>query len=458
MNPLFPRLPHQLGGYTLTRFLSANEESELYEATQARVNRAVVMEILCPGTERDRESAFLNRARMCAATEALPHVAHVAESLRADGLWFLAQERPSGYSLADLQLLGHMLTAPQVCHIIEAAAEMYSLCEESGLHAGALRTSDIYLNAGNRVQFLSPLAHEEASATAIRRALADTIFPMRPAGVDGENRILSLLQWLTDGHEDGSPVDWSTFRETCLSIRQQMEGTAPTQTAPPAELHEARNRRKRTRARRTRTKIIGMATASVLIIAGLGSTGFLYPMGEQEVLPAAHEGFLTCKRHGITQRVMLNPVSIAAYEQFLLALEEMSEEQRCAINRDIPDSCTDHIPDEWEHICTTAKQTENGLNTPMTHVCYWDALAYARYMGNDAGLPDAAQLRAVREHGGASSLLEWSATATGPNPLQLYPEDAPLLIDMAADARPCPADNAAMRLPRTGFRLVFPTP
>lgn len=458
MSPLFPQLPHNLGGYTLTRILASNEESELYEATQARVNRAVVIELLRPGTERDRESAFLNRARMCAAAEELPHMARVAESLRADGIWFLAQERPSGYSLSDLQLLGHMLTAPQVCRIIEAAAELYSGCEESSLRAGALGPAEIYLNASNSVRFLSPLAHEEASAPAIRRALADAIAPMRPVGVDGEHRIMSILQWLTDGHEDGSPVDWAIFRETCLTIRQQLESSAEAQTAPPVQLHVARSRRKLHRTRRTITRIIGLSSAAILTICGMGAIGLLFPMGEQIILPAAHEGFLACKRHGITQRIMLHPVSIAEYEQFLLALEEMTEEQRLAINKDIPSDYADHIPDEWERICAAAKQSGNGMQAPMTYVNYWDALAYTRYIGKGAGLPDAAQLQAAHQHGGSSPLLEWSATATGENPLNLYPEDAPLLIDMAAEARPCPADNTGMRSPRTGFRLVFPIP
>lgn len=458
MSPLFPQLPHNLGGYTLTRILAANEESEQYEATQARVNRTVVLELLRPGSNRERETAFLNRARMCAATEELPHVTKVAESLRADGIWFLAQERPSGYSLSDLRQLGHMLTAPQVCRIIEAAAELYTLCEASSLHAGILHSTEIYLNANNGVCFLSPLAHEEASPPAIRQALAEALAPMRPVGVDGEHRILSILQWLTNGHEDGSPVEWETFRETCLTIRQQMEGTTEEKMPEPVQLHEARTRRKLHRTKRAVTRVIGLSAAAVLTICGLGALGLLFPMGEQVVLPAAHEGFLACKRHGITQRVMLQPVSIAEYEQFLLALEEMQEKQRLAINKDVPSDYADHMPDEWEHIYAAAKQTENGMQAPMTHVNYWDAIAYARYIGGGAGLPDAAQLQAAQQHGGHSPLLEWSSTTTGETPLELYPKDAPLLIDMAADARPCPADDTAMRSPHTGFRLIFPTP
>lgn len=459
MTPLFPHLPHQLGGYTLSRFLAKDGETELYEAKQARVERAVILRILRPGTEREREAAFLQRARLCAATEALPHTAKVAESLRADSMWFLAEERPSGYSLADLKALGHVLTAVQACRIIETVAEVYALCEDSGLHAGAPIPTGIYLNAANDVCLLSPLAGEETDSTTIRRVLAECIRPMRPVGVDGEQRILTLLQWLTDGYEDGSPVEWGTFRETCNTIRRQLEGNTPPQSAPEPRLTEARTRRRKKRTVRTVVRRVALTAAALILVSGIAATGLFFPMGEQQTLPAAHGGFLTVKRHGITQRIMLKPVSMAEYEQFLLALQTLPTEQLADINRDIPEEYADHIPDEWEQLMASVRgQDDRSHESPMVQVNYWDALAYSRYIGNGAALPDAAQLQVVQANGGSSGLLEWTSTATGENPLGLFPENAPLLIEMTDGARPIPADSAAVRTPKTAFRLVFPSP
>lgn len=455
MNPIFPQLPHNLGGYTLTRLLASGEETELYEATQARVGRGVILCILRPGLPRERESAFLNRARLCAAADELPHTARVVESLRADGLWFLAQERPSGYSLADLQALGHMLTAPQACRIIETVAEVYMLCENAGLKAGALDSTDIYLNAENEISLLSPPAKEEADAVTVRRTLAAAISPMRPVGVDGEQRILTLLQWLTDGYEDGSPVDWDTFRNTCADIRCRMEQTSSATPPPPPGLNEARSRRRKSRTRRTLLRSIGIGMLSLLTIGLLGAGGLLFPLGEPITLPADYEGFLTCRRHGITQRVMLRPVSVAEYEQFLLALENMSDADKEALNRGIPEDCRDHLPAEWETLINAAHQ-QDAAACPMLHVNYWDALAYARYIGNGATLPDAAQLQVVHANGGVSGLTEWSSSSTGSNPLELYAKDSPILIRMAEQPTPIPADSPAARGPQYTFRLAYP--
>lgn len=455
--PLFPQLPHNLGGYTLSRYLATEEEAELYEATQARVERSVILRILLPGSDRECESAFLKRARLCAATEDLPHTARVVESLRADGVWFLAQERPSGYSLADLKVLGHVLTAFQACRIIETVAEIYTLCESSGLRGGVLSPGSIYLNAQNNICLLSPLTGTEADDTAVRRSLADCIHPMRPIGVDGEHRILTLLQWLTDGYEDGSPVEWSIFRETCAAIRQQLQGDTPAQPILPPRLNEARTRRKKKRTIRTVLRVLGISVAAVLFIGGTASVGLLFPRGEQQTLPAAHSGFLTVKRHGILQRIMLSPVSVTDYEQFLLALQSMSESGQKEINRDIPEAYQNHVPDEWEQLIAAARRQSPSLSTPMVQVNYWDALAYSRYIGGGATLPDAAQLQIVQANGGGSSLREWSSTVTGENPLNLYPENVPLLIEMTEKARPIPADSAAMRSPDIGFRLIFPS-
>lgn len=457
--PLFTQLPYPLGGYTLTRFLAADGEIELYEATQSQVERDVILRILIPGTGRDREAAFLQRARLCAATEELPHTSRVVESLRADGMWFLAEERPSGYSLTDLQTLGHMLTASQVCRIIETVADIYALCEEAELRAGVPQPTGIYLNANNRVCLLSPLAGEAADKIATRKALAACIRPMRPVGVDGEQRILTLLQWLETGYEDGAPVDWSTFRETCSDIRRQLEGDVAAQPAAAPTLTLARFRRRKKRTIRTIGRIVALSAAAAVLVAGIAATGMLFPMGEQMTLPAAYNGLLTLKRHGITQRIMLRPVSIADYEQFLLALQSMPADRLQEINKDIPEEYADHLPVEWEQLITAAGKQENDAHSrPVVRVNYWDALAYARYVGGGAALPDAAQLQVAQQHGGESGLLEWSATVTGENPMTLYPEDTPLLVKMDRSGRPVPADNAAMRTPEIGFRLIFPVP
>lgn len=457
--PFFAQLPHHLGGYTLTRFLHAEGETEWYEAIQARMNRPVILEILPPGTDRQRESDFLQRAQLCAATDRLPHTARVVESLRAESVWFLAQERPSGYALSDLQALGQMLTAQQACLIIKTVAEVYTLCEEAGLTAAKPSASGIYLSADNSICLLSPLASKKTDGSDLRRALAECLRPMRPVGMDGEQRILTLLQWLTDGYEDGTLVEWNTFRETCETIHRQLEGDIPVQPVPEPRLTKARTRRRNKRTLRSIMRA-GVLTATALtLICGIAATGLFFPLGEQQTLPAAHGGFLTVKRHGITQRIMQSPVSIADYEQFLLALQTMSTEQLAEINRDIPEEHADHIPAEWEQLIAGARrQNDRTHDSPMVQVSYWDALAYSRYIGNGAALPDAAQLQVVQANGGASGLLEWSATVTGENPLNLYPANTPLLIEMAEGARPIPADSAAMRSPETGFRLVFPSP
>lgn len=458
MSPLFPQLPHHLGGYILTRLLDGGAETELYEATQARVNRKVILRILRPGTSRESETSFLNRARRSAAADELPHVAHVVESLRADGFWFLAQERPAGYSLTDLAAAGHMLTAPQVCRIIETVAEVSMLCESANLSIGSPEAADIYLDAANNsITLLSPVAKIGADAATMRRALAASISPMRPIGVDGEQRVLTLLQWLTGGYEDGSPIEWDTFRTTCADIRRQIEGggVLPPQSAP--NLSEARNRRRKTRTKRTMLRTVGAGIAAVLLIGSLGSIGLLFPQGAPATLSANHGGYLTCRRHGIVQRIKMRPVSVTEYEQFLLALDSMPDSQKEEINRGIPENCRNHLPEEWNQLIADARRQEAaGEPCPMTCVNYWDALAYTRHIGNGATLPDAAQLQLAHANGGGSGLMEWSASSTGNNPLNLYAKDTPLLIHMSGNAPPVPADHAAARSPKIGFRITIP--
>lgn len=462
MTPMFPELPHRLGNYTLTRLLQSGEETELYEAAQARVERAVILELLRPGQDSEREAAFLNKARLRAAAEGLPHVGRVVETLRADGIWFMAQERPSGYALAELQSLGHMLTAPQVCRIIEAVAAMYSICRESGLTAGPLSACSIFLNASNTVSMLSPLengAESTENDVAQRLALAEAIMPMRPIGVDGEQRVLTLLQWLSSGYEDGSPVDWNTFIDTCSRIRIQMGDSAAAEPPPVAQVSEARTRRRRSRTRRTLLRGMGIGAAALLFIGSMVYVGSLFPMGAAPTLPAAHNGVLSCQQNGIPRQISLHPVSIAEYEQFLLALEEMSSEDIQQINRDIPEQYRDHLPAEWQQLSDAARNRKEyagrtlSPQSPMVHVNYWDALAYARYKGNGSRLPEAAVLQAAVPYCEDTAPWEWTVTASGAHPLELHEADFPLVIDMAAPEQPIPGISPETRSANLGFRL-----
>lgn len=461
MTPIFPQLPRALGGYTLTRLLLVGPETELYEASQTHMNRPVIIEVLRPGLPREREAAFLNRARLCAAAE-LPHVPRVVETLMAEGVWFIAGEMPEGRTLAEIHASGARLSPIQICDIVEAAAEVYTMTEKAELATMALTPYSIFLNDAGKPSFLPPIRDgeiQEGDTACNMQYLAAVLEPLRPVNVEGENRVLSILQWLREGYE-GQPVAWDTFTYVCGIVREQLS-TGTENNPENSRLSEARTKRHLHRLRRKLLRALGFTVLALAAIGGLSWLGTLYPQGEQPTLPAVHNGMLAAKRHGSTQHILMRPVSIREYEHFINSWKLLSEDEKAAINRNIPDTCGEHIPGDWEQQLAAAanKGQYAGMeltpDSPVRNVSYWDALAYTRFSASGATLPDAAQLQAVHKAGGASKLSEWSATVAGDGWLGIYPDNAPLLMDMAHDARPLPAPDYAYRSPKTGFRIVL---
>lgn len=448
----------------LTRLLLVGSESELYEASQSHMQRSVLIEVLRPGVPREREAAFLTRARLCAAAE-LPHVPRVIETLMSEGIWFIAGEMPEGQSLAALQATGLRLSPGQVCDIVEAAAEVYTLLEKAELSGMPLSAYTIFLTNEGTVSFLPPIQAGEIQENETARnmqSLESVLEPLRPIGVEGENRILSILQWLREGYE-GTPVAWDTFTYVCGIVREQLSCDNAEENNN-AHLNEARSKRRRHRLRRKLLRAFGFSTLALLGIGGLASLGLLYPLGPQSELPAMHNGLLSLKRHGSSQYIAIRPVSIAEYSTFLQTWATLSKEERSSFNKNIPDSCAEHTPGDWEQQLTAAQgETEYAghkltLNSPVRNINYWDALAYTRCCTPGASLPDAAQLQAACKAGVGSELSEWSITAAGDGWLGIYPDNAPLLLDMANNATPHPATDYSYRSPQTGFRVVYPTP
>lgn len=466
MSAIFPQLPHPLGGYLLTRLMLVGAETELYEAEQSHMNRAVLIEVLRPGLAREREAAFLNRARLCAAASDLPHVPRVIETLMAEGVWFIAAEMPEGRSLAEIHAAGERLSPIQICNIVEAAAEVYTLLDKAELATIPLTPYTVFLTRDDAVNFISPIQsgdiRPEDSAHNMQY-LAALLEPLRPVNTDGESRILSILQWLREGY-DGQPVAWDTFTYVCGIVKEQLRSDMPGSNGANTLLDAARTKRQRHRFRRKLLRALGLTTLALLGISALSLLGLLFPQGASPVLPAVHEGMLTIHRHGSTQQMMMRPVSICEYERFLTRWASLSEEEQARVHSNMPATCTDHTPGDWQLQLEAARKggTYAGrtlsADSPVSNICYWDALAYARVTTRGASLPDAAQLQAAHKAGGSSELCEWCVTAAGENWLGIYPENAPLIIDMAHDATPQPVPDFTYRSPQTGFRLIHPFP
>lgn len=447
MTAFFPDLPRPLGVYTLTRLLELRGSTALYEARQTHVDRAVVLEVLAPGLSHDEEVAFLAQARLRVASAELPHVAHVYESLRAEGLWFLTQELPQGTSLAELTASGQHLSVPHICKVVAAAAEMYTPCYQAELSAMALAPSSIFIEPDGEVHFLSPLVEGVANdAAAQMNALANALWPLLPQEKEpGLGRAATLLQWLTEGY-DGQLLEWNTIGDTALNLLEQLRSEKPAEPAQSTISNLLSNKRQLRKLRKATARWGIYLGGAAAIIIGMSCLGTLYGMADPVKVPAGNETSFLCRDGSSHERVLRHPVTVAEYAQFLQAFGTMDAARREHLLAGTPVQAAAPTPKNWE------SQLEGDTSAPVTGVSYWQASLYARHQGGI--LPTAGQVQAVLKAGAIPCQLEWTRS-TEATPLPgIYGGDAMLLID--SQAHPFPVASRDWHGPTCGFRISFP--
>ena len=448
MIDIFPELPRPLGVYTLTRLLELRENTALYVAQQSHVERDVVLEVLNPGVSHDEEVAFLAQARLRVASSELPHVAHVFESLRAEGIWFLTQELPQGTSLAETAACGQSLSVPHICRVIAAAADMYTPCHQAELSAMPLAASSIFIEPDGDVHFLSPLVEGEPIPPAAQMsALAHALWPLVPQEKEpGLGRAVTLLQWLTEGYE-GQLLEWFTLGDTARGILEQLQSEQQN-TPQQRSLGDILGNKRTLRKLRRKTAHWGLwIGGSAAIILGMSSLGTLYGMADPVRIPAGNETAFLCRDGSRHERVNRHPVSVAEYEAFLREYQAMDDTGREHLLAGIPVQDADPTPHNWME-----QVNRDDPGAPVTGVSYWQAHMYARQHGGS--IPTAAQLQTVMGAGAPACDYEWSSTSD-PTPLPgIYADGAAILID--SQSRPFPVESRTWQHPGCGFRISIP--
>ena len=433
MTPIFPELPRPLGVYTLTRLLELRSNTALYEARQTHVDRAVVLEVLAPGVPHAEEVAFLAQARQRVASDGLPHVTNVLESLRAEGLWFLTQELPKGRSLADIAAAGDELSVSLICGVVAAAAEMYGRCQEAGLSAMPLAASSIFVEDNGQVHFLTPLVEGKPSHKVKQmKTLAASLWEVCPRGnALGIGRTVNLIQWLNEGRE-GQFLTWEATRETAVAIQKLIEeATRKAAGIPLAERFKnwlnGNPRVRKIHAFLSRWgKQTALAIVSVVIIS---ATGTMFGMAAPRVVPAESQQGILCQHDDAHIFISRYPVSVQQYHDFLQALNNMQEDELQAHMQDFPNEVRNFRPMNWD------EQWERGdVETPVMGVSYWGALLYTRVMGGS--LPTAQQVQAILSQGADVAGYEWTSNEEE-NPLPgLYSGKTYLLCDSTGTLHP----------------------
>lgn len=452
MNPIFTGLPTKLGLYMLEELLSAHEHTELYAATQSYVDRAVVIEVLRPDSPPDVAAQFQENIRRRASVS-LAHVSPMLESVQTGTFSYLIQERPRGYSLVSLAKQGKLLSYSEGFSLVHAVAELYATCHEKGLAAAPPSAASIYMD-GTEFTFLSPVeagVADEAHRDAQMKGLAEVLELILPPEVLGKSKLSVVVYWLKNGY-GGAALEWAPLLSALATLRgKKGAGHVSAQRSDKSILHFFKKRYMKRALRAVYAHRLPLIFGALAVLA-IGCAGFFFatPLSSPRQLPAVTEHDVCCSFEDRVWCVRSAPVSLGEYANFLKAYAAMNKGQQQRLHEGMPPDITEHQPMDWEKQLASARGGgKSPENTPVQGVSFWDALAYARYAGEQ--LAPLELVQTARKHARQKQTIEeWTSTRIS----EFLPYRAHVII--------CPAQGDSLlrsaelktRFPQRGFRTA----
>ena len=390
-----------LGNYIIKERLYAERDTETYLALQGAVQRQVALVLLKPELVPDLEAVerFRERSRLKASISH-PRIAPLYEAIETDGLLFYTREMPHGRSLDDIILSGAKYEEKELADIVAGVSEAMSTATLRGYHYRMPTPRDIFLDELHEASvvnvFRPPSNKPRDHAADVGRFL----MMLRP--LCHGPRARHLVDELLREH-----LDWEGLRHRAAEFQAEHRQRSLLRRADTKEAHEIQAAALAARANAAPPRW-GRALAAIFVLGILGFGWRVWqerpstsarPLPEELVKVPAGEflyGVPPQEEHRTLPDFWIDKteVTIAQYEEFLQALEQVVETEhdpKKAKQYDHPDqpaTLKSHRPEDWAKTLAAARSggyinnQRVDLNCPAVDVTWWDAFAYARWKGH----------------------------------------------------------------------------
>ncbi len=375
----------QLGDYRLLSVIQHDEDLAMYEAEQTSIGRKVALKTLYRRHRTDPNwvGAFAHEARSRALVSH-PHISLVYEADQDRGVTYYTLELIAGHTLSQLSAAGHSIDEAALWRILKACADVLHYLRAGGMEYRMLTADTIFLVGDNQPRVANPvkpgMGVPEDDGSQMK-AIAAAIRPFMKPGAKADKRLVALL----DRMENPSRVDGIKSEEGLASAIRRLEDEA-LQPEPAAEIEKRDNR----------AAVISGVTIGGLIVAGLLMWYFL--VGNRPEVKAFDnmiripEGPFVYQDGGNVELPAFwideYEVTLGQYAEFLDAIQSDGSLLKVIRHPDQPETKKSHKPPHWDEMYAEAvrggryKGADIDPNCPVTNVDWWDAYAYARWMGN----------------------------------------------------------------------------
>ena len=397
-----------IGSYEVGNQIGADEWGAIYAATQTGINRAVSLHVL--SVERALDEA--SRLRFVADARAKANVQHpsilaVYEAGDTEGRFFYAHEYVDGLNLVQLASRGQKVIERTALNILRTVADGVAYLDAHGIPRLPADGTSAQLGTDGQAR-LSNLAVQAAAEptsppdeiVAVGRAM----FAIVHTGPGFSAEVRGLLGRMVQAPASGL-TNWADVLEGVKSaepknIPTHVAEIGAQERAAAAALEAARVQKQK-ELRRNIISMVSCVVLAALIVA------WVMRNRQRVVNKMVH---IPAGTYTVGQKKVTLPefwidkyeVTIGQYAKFIDYLDEHPGNSR-DFDHDRQPKQLDHKPKYW---AIYYGQAANGgavhsapytLDSPMVEVTFWDAYAYAKWLGRE--LPTEEQ---------------WEAAARGP--------------------------------------------
>jgi len=409
---------NQIEDYLVGDLICRGTHTLTWTASQVSVQREVVICSLRESLEHDTDlvNAFFADVRAKASVEH-PLIGSVLEAVHSDGHCFFAREKLFGSALESHHANGLSISPLHVARILRGLADAYKYLESKEVGTLPLTANDLFMDERFHCRMVNMVVDGESDPSVFTRdkqliglLFHDLLEPNQP----GSTRTGSLLDFMADLNRE-VPLTWAQIYDLADEVERQLAEPKKKQT----QIQSTTMPMKKPVVSVSAMAKMGMVVTVLSIIIGLGyyvSTRKSHPV-ERKIqdlvdIPAGRypgpDGIRVKSR---AFRIDAHEVTIGKYAKFLRALERLSDDQKTVYqHEDQPAEKGGHTPDDWEALYAAANgggmwnDLQVDLNYPIVGVDWWDAFAYAEWMGRR--LPSLEEWHVAGSSGGDLAKLQ----------------------------------------------------
>jgi formylglycine-generating enzyme required for sulfatase activity/CheY-like chemotaxis protein len=407
-----------LGSYQIVSFLGDGRNGSAYAAVQISINRPVGLKVMNPDLQRDEAA----RARFIADARAKAHVQHPAilavyEAGESDGRIFYAREYVDGQSLAEVQASGQCLDEPAGIKVMRTVAEGLAYLRLHNIPHRAIEPGSIFVGVDGhpRLANLAMQINEEAQSIELQiQALARIMLSVMPGAQLLSTPVRTLLARAMQAPTSGMN-SWGVLLQGLKALEPKAApieaGKISAQDRAAIEAVEA--------ARKQQRKGFWLTITSLTVTFGLVVWLILWKFvftNERKIqemikVPAGTYKTPSGKTVTIDKEFEIDKYEVTwgQYALFLDYLDKHPTADQEFRHPRMP-RYLNHRPEYWSIYYGQARaggaahKVPIDLNCPAVTVTWWDAYAYARWLGRELPSEDEWEVAAS---GGTTQRYPW---------------------------------------------------